>query len=90
MKANATTVQHASYNDRVRAQYAGAEARRKLSDLPPALRADATDFAASGLKPTVRNVTRWLRTERGTFGVVEDLVRQILRLQETARAASVV
>jgi len=78
-----------SYNDRVRASYAGAEARRVLSELPPSLRHDVVEFEASGRKPTRRSVTMWLKS-RGTAGYVDPIVDKILSLRATATAAKAV
>ena len=69
-----------SYNDRVRAAYAGEAARRRLNDLRPCLYADAVGFGQTGKPATVRNVTRFLAA-RGTVGAVASYVAEILAHQ---------
>ena len=76
-----------SSNDRVRAAYAGQDARRRLSDLPPALYRDVTDFAKSGKAANARTVTQWLAS-RGVIGTVDSHVALILKHQPDAQAAA--
>jgi hypothetical protein len=78
--------QQLSTNDRVRAQYAGEAARRRLGELRPCLQADVMEFAKSGKAATAKSVGKWLKS-RGTFGAVASYVAEILANLKDANAA---
>lgn len=73
------------YSDLVRAMESGVEARRRLNDLPPMQRQDATGFVESGMKPTDGNIEKWLAS-KGTIGYVESTVNQIKKNYKDALA----
>lgn len=73
------------YNDLVRASYAGTDARRQLNALPPSLRSDVVGFSTSGIKPTPKNVEKWL-ADHGTIGAVDHIVKDILKYHKAATA----
>ena len=74
------------YTDLFRMMSAGAKARRRLGDLPPALERDVRRFAQTGQPATPKAVRAWLETQ-GTIGAVSDLVSKILKHQKDAQAA---
>lgn len=86
MKSSTST---SSYDDRVRAQYAGIEARRRLDGLTPANRSYVVGFQKSGLKPTDRNCIRWLALH-GITGAVGGITKLMRANQKDAEDALVV
>lgn len=75
-----------SYDDLVKAAYAGQEARRQLNDLPDSLRNDATAFFDSGLPQDGKTIMKWLEDERGVTGSIGGLTSDIVRLQKVIQA----